>query len=286
MRTDEVNFAFDPYLFAHELEKAEAIYDYIFITHEHFDHCHPKTLRRLCQGERFKKLFVSPGCITPALPIDENYGDAAFDRDLPISKYISEDKVQVLYPKYLSDQGGEDRIFPGPFAVDLGVLKVEVLESGESQSPDLPTCGYLVTHEEKNVSFYHSGDLHKPYPALGEIGGKVDFFIHMKTGLSEWQGDDLSERLLGFLDLVRPRFMIPAHYRTDRISEPIPQGHWPPNVTDVAGFIESIRQTVGDRTVVLPFTAGLDYEVEMPEMKVLWKWNWFETWTVPPWREG
>ena len=108
----------------------------------------------------------------------------------------------------------------------------------------------------------------------------------MKTGLSEWQGDDLSERLLGFLDLVRPRFMIPAHYRTDRISEPIPQGHWPPNVTDVAGFIESIRQTVGDRTVVLPFTAGLDYEVEMPEMKVLWKWNWFETWTVPPWREG
>jgi hypothetical protein len=38
--------------------------------------------------------------------------------------------------------------------------------------------------------------------------------------------------------------------------------------------------------MVLPFTAGVEYELEMLAKKVLWKWNWFNTWTVPPWREG
>ena len=56
----DVNIAFDPYLFNENLKSAEPIYDYIFISHEHFDHCHPPTLLKLCQGDRFKKLFVSP----------------------------------------------------------------------------------------------------------------------------------------------------------------------------------------------------------------------------------
>ena len=56
----DVNIAFDPYLFGENLDNAQPIYDYIFISHEHFDHCHPKTLRRLCQGDRFKRMFVPP----------------------------------------------------------------------------------------------------------------------------------------------------------------------------------------------------------------------------------
>ena len=100
---DDVNFAFDPYLFGHNLEEIQPVYNYIFISHEHFDHCHPKTLRKLCQGERFKKLFVSPGCVNPARPVNEEYGDAAFDRDLPITKHITAAQVEVLYPKYLQN---------------------------------------------------------------------------------------------------------------------------------------------------------------------------------------
>ena len=61
VRFGDVNIAFDPYLFGENLDNAQPIYDYIFISHEHFDHCHPKTLRKLCQGERFKRLFVPPG---------------------------------------------------------------------------------------------------------------------------------------------------------------------------------------------------------------------------------
>ena len=58
-RFGDINIAFDPYLFNQNLADAEPIYDYIFISHEHFDHCHPVTLRKLCRGERFKKLFVN-----------------------------------------------------------------------------------------------------------------------------------------------------------------------------------------------------------------------------------
>ena len=60
--------------------------------------------------------------------------------------------------------------------VDLESLRVETIESGESQRPDLPTCGYLVTHKEKGVSFLHTGDLTEPYPALEALRGRVDFF--------------------------------------------------------------------------------------------------------------
>jgi hypothetical protein len=215
--------------------------------------------------------------MTPNEPVDENYGDAAFSRDLPISKHIPEEKIQVLYPKYRTDDA---RTFPGPFACDLGAVQVEAVESGENARPDLPTCGYLITYIEKDISFYHTGDLHATYPALGNLKGRVDYLIHMKTGLKNWPV------FAHLLDLVQPRFLIPTHYRTDRKTDPIPEGHWPPDVTDVNAFIESIREHASDRTQILPFTAGVQYEIELPDKKVVWAWDWHNTWTVPPWREG
>ena len=142
VRLGDVNFAFDPFLLGEKLEKAEPIYDYIFISHEHFDHCQPKSLRQPCRGDRFKKLFIIPGCLKPA-------GPASFDRDLPITKHIAEEKLQVIYPKYLNNSKGDERTFPGPVEADLGNLRVETIESDENESPQLPTCGYLVAHKEK-----------------------------------------------------------------------------------------------------------------------------------------
>jgi hypothetical protein len=109
VRLGDVNVAFDPYLFGENLFRAEPIYDYIFITHEHFDHCHPKSLRQLCRGRRFKRLFVSPGCVDPARPIGERYGDAAFDRDLPITKHIV---VAVPGPELVEEINATARSFP------------------------------------------------------------------------------------------------------------------------------------------------------------------------------
>ena len=270
----DVNIAIDPYLFGQNLERTEPIYDYIFISHEHFDHCHPKTLQRLCRGDRFKKLFINIGCLTPNEPVDEKYGDAAFSRDLPIDKHIPPDKIQVAYPKYLAYDA---RRFPGPFEFNLGPIQVEAVESGENARPDLPTCGYLITHTQKQVSFYHTGDLQKTFPALESLRGRVDFLIHMKTGLKK--GSKNYEEFTDLLDLVRPRFLIPTHYRTDRVSDPVPEGHWPLNLTDVNAYIEDLRTRAVGKTEILPFTAGVLYEVEMPEKRVVWDWDWYESWT-------
>ncbi len=281
VRFNDINITFDPYLFNQNLAKVEPIYDYIFISHEHFDHCHPATLRKLCKGSRFKKLFVNPGCITPAQPINEKYGDAAFERDLPITKHIPSDKVEILYPKHINASQGSSRSFTGTETFEIDNITIETIESGENQSPNLPTNGYLISHIQQNISVLHTGDLHEPYPALQNLRGKVDFLIHMKLGL----GDGVSHRLVELVDLIQPRFIIPTHYRTDRKSDPIPEGHWPPNVTDENAFIESIREIVCNKTRILPFTAGIEYEVKIPEKEINWKWNWYNTWTIPPWRE-
>ena len=283
-RFPRVSFAFDPYLFNEHLSAAQPVYDFLFISHEHFDHCHPPTLRRLCRGERFRKLYVSPGCVSPAQPLAEVYGDAAFERDLPITKSIHPDRVQVVYPQVKSSLIGAERGFPPNRSLDLERIRIEVVESGEHAAPDLPTCGYLITDRETCVSIYHTGDLHEPYPELQCLAGRVDYLVHMKTGLSEWGGADQSARLRELVGLVQPRFLIPTHYRTDRHSDPIPHGTWPPDVSDANAFIEWIRAQVGDRTTILPFTAGVWYEVALPSLEVVWKWNWRPTWEVPPWR--
>lgn len=270
----DVNIAIDPYLFGNNLANAEPIYDYIFISHEHFDHCHPETLKKLCQGDRFKKLFVNVGCMNPLEPIDESYNGASFARDLPISQHISADKIQILYPKYQKD---ETLNFPGPSDVDLGAVQVEAVESGENIRPDLPTCGYLIRHLEKNISVYHMGDLHEVYPALSKLKGRVDFVIHMKLGFKDWS------ILPEFIDLVEPKFWIPTHYRTNRKDDPIPEGHWPPDIDDPNAFLEDIREHLQGRSKLLPFTAGVLYEIDAVSKQVNWRWQWVNSWTTPPW---
>ena len=190
-RFPSVGIAFDPYFFGEALAAAEPVYDYIFITHEHFDHCHPPTLERLCRGDRFRRLYVSPGCVHPARPVAEVYGDAAFERDLPITKSVPRDRVKVMYPIAKSSLIGANREFPANAGLDLHGIAVEVVESGENASPD---------------------------------------------------------------------------------------------VTDANAFVEWIRAQVGGRTTVLPFTAGVWYEIALPSLEVVWKWNWRRTWDVPPWR--
>ena len=74
------------------------------------------------------------------------------------------------------------------------------------------------------------------------------------------------------------------HYRTDRETEPIPFGHWPPNVSDANAFLESLRAAIPGDTQMLPFTAPNVYEVEMPAKKVNWAWVWWNSWDRPRWR--
>ena len=272
---DEVNFFFDPYLFPPYLDDIEPIYDYIFCTHEHFDHTHRPSLTKLCRGDRFKKLILPVGAIHPAQPIDQVYGTAASADDLPVD-YVPADKIQILYPKYLTDDDRDrfppaemrSRRFPGPFEIDLEDLHVEAAESGEAARPDLPTNGYLVTDKKRDLSFYHMGDLWQAYPALEGLKDRVDFAIHMKLGTNNpW------EELDKFADYVRPKYVVPIHYGTDRASDPVPKGHWPPPLDDPFAYIEDLRRRIGDRTRIVPLTAGIQYELLMPSKEINWKWK-------------
>lgn len=221
----------------------------------------------------------------PAQPVAQVYGDAAFERDLPITKSIPQDRIQVVYPDITSSLIGTNRHFPANGTLYLDRIAIEVVESGENASPEIPTCGYLITDLETSVSIYHTGDLPEPYPELKALAGRVDYLVHMKTGLTESGGEEKTSRLHQLVDWVQPRFLIPTHYRTDRRSDPVPHGTWPPDVTDANAFIEWIREQVGDRTQILPFTSGVWYEIALPSLAATWKWHWHKTWDVPPWRE-
>ena len=162
---------------------------------------------------------------------------------------------------------------------------MDIIESGENQRPDLPNCGYLVTVRDPGVSFLHTGDLTEPYRALEKLRGRVTYLIHMKLGLTEWGGEDRTDKLLQCIDAVQPEFLIPIHYRTDRASDPIPHGTWPPDVTDVGAFIEWIREAAGSQNPRLALHGGRwNTKSNCPRKRVLWKWNWFNTWTTPSWR--
>jgi len=63
---------------------------------------------------------------------------------------------------------------------------------------------------------------------------------------------------------------------------------WPactPNLTDVNAYLEDLRQHLPEGVRMLPFTAGVEYEVELPDLQVKWDWDWYNSWTVPLWRE-
>ena len=85
-----------------------------------------------------------------------------------------------------------------------------------------------------------------------------DFLIHMKVGVRT-PGIEGPKQLRQLAELIEPRYFIPIHYRTDRVGDPIPPGNWPPDVTDVAAFIESMRETIGDVTELMD-RAYLDIE--------------------------
>ena len=268
----DTNLVIDPYV-----RPDEPIYDYIFCTQEHFDHFHRETLLELCKGQRFKKLIVNIGCVSPGQPIEKVYGAAALTSGLP-ADFLPKDQLQVLYPKYLK---GEGRRFEGPFEIQLGRLAVEAVESGEEPSPDIPSNGYLITDTITNLSFYHTGDLWDTYPNLEKLKDRVDFLFHMKMG---WNGRwDLLKQLVEY---VRPQHFVPIHYRTDSVSYPIPRlysydepieeqvkKHWIPDIDDPNAYIETLREHIGALTQITPLTAGRSYEILMPSKTIRWEWK-------------
>jgi L-ascorbate metabolism protein UlaG (beta-lactamase superfamily) len=209
----------DPYLLP-EVRPATCI----CITHADADHCHEPTLRRLVNAPEFELMLVAPACTSMSVldvPHNADPADLAF---------VPGERLTMMFPKYAREHDASGR---GPTEVDLGVWRVETIESSERPQrykandgiawpaltgrftgDEYPNLGFLVTHAESGVTFLHPGDLTDVYDALRDLRGRVDYLFLPTVKL---QG--LEQTLV---DAIRPRVIVPIHYRVDSPGFPIP----------------------------------------------------------------
>jgi L-ascorbate metabolism protein UlaG (beta-lactamase superfamily) len=232
-----VNFCFDPYLYPKQPK-----INYIFITHEHYDHFHEPTLKKLCSGPQFKFLVVPQTCFYASSLLSP----VSTDYELTDLNWIQKDKVMMLRPKIIapgkamlpkeleqnqifverfSQATTTGSAFDGPLEVMLGQLKVEGVATGEnpvrlkdgtSLTEPMSNLGYLITDTVSKISFYHPGDIHQSFPELRKIRSQVDYMflpINKLGGIS----DDAD-----FINLIQPKHVIPIHYRLDDDDWPVP----------------------------------------------------------------
>ena len=273
----DVSLVFDPYV-----KPDEPRFDYVFCSHDHYDHCHEKTLRKLIvpHSDRFKMLFAARGCFY-ASRIDgpNNWGNTLLS-DLA---FVPREKCIALYPKY-----GDSVSFGGPNEVVVGRLRVEGFRSHEDPQPGpmyrgkyvelsgpWPNMGYLVTDTVTGRSFAHTGDIWNAYPEMKRMRENVDVLFYPLGKLQ-------LEEKIKMMDYIRPTIAIPTHYRILEPDFPIPAdylaimkeedvykddettrkaclGHWYPSPKDPPKEIADQREKLKPFTRVIELKGGVRY---------------------------
>jgi len=263
-------------------------YQYALCTHEHYDHAYPETISRLTKGSRFKKLILPRSCLYPSTRF--------YSRQLA---FLEPDEYVILYPKYYETDKWIGRVssgrttasvptslevFPGPNELWLDGWHIIGLEMvGEDPeipfpiSGPMPQLGYFVEDQRSSICFYHFGDNHWSYPEMASIAGRVDVMLLPigKMGLEE----DAKA-----LDLMKPKVVIPIHWRYSDEDYPIPKlydkeeppdqqirGHHfpypgdpplPGQPRDPFEYLESLTKLAASRNIrVEQVRAGISYEL-------------------------
>ena len=223
----------DPYL-----HPQQARYQYILCSHEHYDHAYPATVNRLTQGDVFKKIVIPRSCLYPSTRF--------FSRQL---SSLEPHQYVVLYPKhydrsasrpgdtkYVGHSGtwtdGDESIFPEPNEILMDDWHIEGFEMvGEDPevpfpvSGHMPQLGFFIEELQSGASFYHFGDNHWTYSEMAAAGGRLDIML-LPIGK---MGVDEDARAM---DLMKPKIVIPIHWRYEGEDYPIPdlyQRHEPPD---------------------------------------------------------
>ncbi len=285
----ELSLVFDPYV-----KPNTPRFDYIFCSHDHYDHGHEATLRKLVAGpgaKRLKMLFAARCCFYASrLQGPNNFSD----NPLTDLGYVPRDKAMALYPKYRDRVGPHVRpeakqaFYHGPTEATLGRLRVEGIRSHEDtqafpkelkRDPALagpwPNMAYLITDTKTGFSIAHLGDIWNAYPEMKRLRGKVDVLVYPLGKLP------LKEKLK-MMDYIRPKIAIPTHYRLFEDDFPIPanwdrklstgqlyrdpkllkkacQGHWYPSPDDPPAEIKLQREKLKEFTRVVELKAGRRY---------------------------
>lgn len=126
----KLSFAFDPFDVKGEAEPV----DYVFVSHPHFDHCDPVSIKKLLKSST--KVVAPESCVKEL---------AEFDKQLEL--YGGKDKVQTKQLTYWAIPAYNIDKFRTPTEVfhpkELGGVGFVV---------EVPMAG------KKNVRFYHAGD--------------------------------------------------------------------------------------------------------------------------------
>ena len=251
---DEDSVAFDPLV-----KPDRPRFGSIFCSHEHYDHYHEPTLRRLCVGQAFRRLVVSHWCLHASRlksPIwdDPPPTDGAF---------LEAGQRTALYPRYAKDP---TITWPGPIELDLGRWRVQGVESSENPREYLdgspittpyPNMGYVLTDTVTGTGIYHPGDLWDAFPAMAELRGQVNIMLYP---ISKLRGVEAA-----VVDLIRPRILIPMHYR------PRHSAAFPIPINLAAGSVSVVDPITGAR---LP---GATDEAYQRDIRTLIRRHWYPT---------
>ncbi len=217
----ETVIAVDPYLHVDERTR------FVLITHDHYDHCHPPTLRRIVAGPRFERILI-PRSVARLGELDSPISESGRKGGLG---FVPPDRVTVVAPLH---RRFPRRSYAEPGRLRLGPVAVETVDSGErpwrerpaggDTWPDdrgpfvglhaYPNVGYLVSDQESGFTIYHPGDLQEVFDAHRDLRGHVDVLL-MPHG-------KLVGREISLIDAIRPRRVLPMHHRVDSPDFPVP----------------------------------------------------------------
>jgi L-ascorbate metabolism protein UlaG (beta-lactamase superfamily) len=235
----EVNFGETDIVFDPFFKPQRPRFEFILLSHHHYDHCHEPTLRKLTAPGSPLRLLLASRCCFYASRIP---GPNKFTPGLPADlSYVPRDKCMALYPKYmdLRKSGShlkrelEPESYDGPREIRAGRLKIEAFRSHEDGRPapmyrkknrprlagPFPNLGYLVTDTRTGISVAHTGDLWNAYPQMKEMRGRVDILFYPLGKLS-------FEEKRKMMDYIRPQIAVPTHFRLIEKGFPIPGAHW------------------------------------------------------------
>jgi L-ascorbate metabolism protein UlaG (beta-lactamase superfamily) len=251
---DEDSVAFDPFV-----KPDRPRFGSIFCSHEHYDHYHEPTLRRLCVGQAFRRLVVSHWCLHAS-----RLKSPIWDDPLPTDGAFLEAGERIaLYPQYAKDP---TITWPGPTELDVGRWRVQGVESSENPREYLdgspittpyPNMGYVLTDTVTGTGIYHPGDLWDAFPSMAELRGQVDIMLYP---ISKLQGVEAA-----VVDLIRPRVLIPMHYR------PRHSAAFPIPINLAAGSVSVVDPITGAR---LP---GATDEAYQRDIRTLIRRHWYPT---------
>lgn len=177
--------------------------DLILITHLHYDHFCPETIKRIqdASGDRLG-LIVGP--------------------------------KQIAGP--LRDIGkGKERVASAGETIRYQNLVIETVPSSENNRADL---GYIVRDAQAGLSILHLGDNRAYFDGCARFG-KIDYlFLSMgKMPLPD---------MIRLLQTVRPRFLIPIHYKPAKGAF---QAEFYPSPPDPERYLDELNRAMRERGI-------------------------------------